>query len=628
MSRLDLDLSPLRPAAMAALAALTLGLAACGDDISYKAIDINIAHINDHHSQLDPIAAQTLKLDGIDTQVELGGFARQTAVFKSLASTPNLLKLHAGDANTGTLYYTFFKGEADARLMNSICFDAFVPGNHEFDDGDAQLKTFLDALAKPALGGVCGTQTVAANIAPAAGTPLAPAGGPAYLKPYVIKKIDGVDVGIVGLTVSAKTVNSSRPLASTTFKDEVSSAQQAIDELRGQGVRHIVLLSHLGYEADKAIAPQLTDVDVIIGGDSHSLLGDFSAVGLSASSGSYPTLARNKSGETVCIGQAWEYAKAYGLMNVKFDDQARVQSCGGQARLVIGDSFKRKDAAGAWQTLADADQQALLSQLASSVPQVQVVTPDAATADMLKTNYSDQVAAQKAIKIGAASESLCLVRMPGESTNRSGSTAGCETANTLARGSDAAQVVAEAFLNASKRADFALQNAGGVRTPVAAGDLSMDTAFTLLPFTNVLVEMDLTGEQIIAALEDGVANYDASSSTGSHPYAAGLRWDLDLSQAKGQRFGNVQVRNKSTGAWSAIDKTRTYVLVTNDFVAAGGDGYATLGTQYKAGHYVNTYLLYTQSFVDHVKAKGSIARPARADYSHQKVISKAGVTLP
>ena len=627
MSRIDLDFSPLRPAAMAALAALTFGLAACGsDDISYKAIDINIAHINDHHSQLDPIAAQTLKLDGVDTQVELGGFARQTAVFKSLAATPNLLKLHAGDANTGTLYYTFFKGEADAQLMNSICFDAFVPGNHEFDDGDAQFKTFLDALANPALGGACGTKTVAANIAPAAGTALAPAGGKSYLQPYTIKKIDGVDVGIIGLSPGAKIKNSSRPLASTEFKDEVSSAQQAIDELRGQGVRHIVLLSHLGYEADKVIAPQLTDVDVIIGGDSHSLLGDFSAVGLSSASGSYPTLVKNKSGDTVCIGQAWEYAKAYGLMNVKFDDQARVQSCGGQAQLVIGDSFKRKDAAGAWQTMADADKQALLTKLAS-VPQVKVVTPDAATAAALKTNYSDKVAAQKAIKIGAASEALCLVRMPGESTNRSGSTAGCETANTLARGSDAAQVVAEAFLNASKRADFALQNAGGVRIAIPAGDLSMDTAFTVLPFTNVLVEMSLTGEQVVAALEDGVANYDASSSTGSHPYAAGLRWDLDLSKAKGQRFGNVQVRNKTTGAWSAIDKRKTYVLVTNDFVAAGGDGYATLGTQYKAGNYVNTYLLYTQSFVDYVKAKGSIARPARADYSHQKVISKAGVTL-
>lgn len=625
MSRIDFAFTQLRPAAWAALAALSLGLSACGGADGYKAIELNIAHLNDHHSQLDPIAAQTLKLDGVDTQVDLGGFARQTTVFKSLAGTPNLLKLHAGDAITGTLYYTFFKGEADAKLMNSICFDAFTPGNHEFDDGDEALKTLLDQLADPLNGGNCGMSTVSANIRPKAGTALAPAGGKTYLKPYLVKQIDGVDVGIVGLTVAAKTVNSSRPLASTEFKDEATAAQQAIDELRAQGVRHVVLLSHLGYEADKKIAPQLTDVDVIIGGDSHSLLGDFSAVGVTSSSGSYPTKVQNKSGETVCIGQAWEYAKAYGLMNVKFDDQARVQNCGGQAKLVIGDSFKRKDAAGTWQAMAPADNQALVAKLASS-PSVQVAALDAGASATLKT-YSDQVAAQKAIKIGSASEALCLVRMPGESTNRSGTTAGCESANSLARGSDAAQVVAEAFLNASKRADFALQNAGGVRIAIPAGDLSMNTAFTVLPFTNLLVEMNLTGDQIIAALEDGVANYDGSSSTGSHPYAAGLRWDLDLSKAKGQRFSNLQVRNKTTGAWNAIDKAKTYVLVTNDFVAAGGDGYATLGAQYKAGNYVNTYLLYTQSFVDYVKARGSIARPARADYSHQQVISKTGITL-
>ena len=146
MSRIDYAFLQLRPAVLATLTALTLGLSACGGADGYKAIELNIAHINDHHSQLDPIAAQTLKLDGVDTQVDLGGFACQTTVFKSLAGTPNLLKLHAGDAITGTLYYTFFKGKADAQMMNSICFDAFVSGNHEFDDGDVGLKKFLDFL--------------------------------------------------------------------------------------------------------------------------------------------------------------------------------------------------------------------------------------------------------------------------------------------------------------------------------------------------------------------------------------------------------------------------------------------------------------------------------------------------
>lgn len=601
-------------------------LMGCGgsDEPTYKPLELNIAHINDHHSQLDAFAATELTLDGVATQVELGGLARQTALFKSVAGAKNLLKIHAGDAVTGSLYYTFFKGAVDAQMMNTVCFDAFTPGNHEFDDGDGVLKGFLDELAK----GTCKTSVVSSNVVPATGSPLAPTGGTPYLKPYVIKEVDGIKVGMIGITIAGKTVNSSRPLATTTFNDEVTSAQKAIDELKAQGIRHIVAITHQGYDADKALASRLTDVDVIIGGDSHTLLGDFKAVGITTSSGAYPTVITNKSGETVCIGQAWEYSKAFGLMNVQFNESGAVRSCGGKSMLLIGDQFKRKDAAGAWQTVSDTVRTTLLANLAANQPLVKVVTPDTAAVTTLQT-YADQVNAEKAKPIGTATEALCLVRMPGESTNRSAGTAGCESANTLARGSDAAQAVAEAFLFASKRAQFALQNAGGVRVPVAAGSLNMNTAFTLLPFTNVLVEMEVTGKEVVGALEDGVANYlDLAQSNGSHPYAAGLRWDLDMSKAKGQRFTNVQVRDRVTGVWAALDLTKTYVLVTNDFMAAGKDGYTTLGVAYNAGRYVNTYLLYTQSFVDYVLAKGSIARPARADYSHQRVVTAAGAVLP
>ena len=272
-------------------------------------------------------------LDGVPTQVELGGFARQAALFKSLAGTPNLLKLHAGDAMTGSLYYTFFKGEADAQMMKTICFDAFVPGNHEFDDGDARLKAFLDELAQ----GGCHTPTLSANIVPQPGTPLAPAGGMPTCSPTSVKQMGGVRVGIVGIAVAGKTRASSRPLASTQFLDETRSAQAAIDALTAQGVRHIVLMTHHGFKADRALAARLTGVDVIIGGDSHTLLGDFKAQGLTGG-GRYPTEVRNASGEPVCIGQAWEYGKAFGLMNVQFDAQGRVSQCSGQASLVIGDS--------------------------------------------------------------------------------------------------------------------------------------------------------------------------------------------------------------------------------------------------------------------------------------------------
>jgi 5'-nucleotidase len=139
--------------------------------------------------------------------------------------------------------------------------------------------------------------------------------------------------------------------------------------------------------------------------------------------------------------------------------------------------------------------------------------------------------------------------------------------------------VTEAFLFAAKHADFALQNAGG---------LSMNTAFTLLPFTNAPVETNLTGAEVVAAREDVVADYqDLKQSNGARPDAAGLRWDVDMSKAKGQRFTNVQVRNKTTGTWSTIDTNKSYVL-----------------------------------------AKGTLARPARSDYSHQIVVTAAGIALP
>ena len=146
---------------------------------------------------------------------------------------------------------------------------------------------------------------------------------------------------------------------------------------------------------------------------------------------------------------------------------------------------------------------------------------------------------------------------------------------------------------------------------------------------NVLVELPMTGQQVMDVLEDAVSNHlDAGQSSGSHPYAAALRWHLDMSQPRGSRFSQVQVRDRFTGVWGAIDPVQVYTVATNDFIASGKDGYITFGTLFATGNYVNNYLLYTQTFVDHVLDLGSIGRPAAGDYSHQSVVTAAGVALP
>ena len=612
----------------AGLLTLALVVAGCHPSPRQKpsgssGLEINIAHINDHHSNLEAHADFEIAIGGVPTRVEAGGFPRLTTLFKAQAGLPNLLKIHAGDAMTGTLYHTLYNGEADAALMNTVCFDVFALGNHEFDEGDAGLRRFLDYLRS----GRCQTTVLAANVEPAIGSPLAPVAIDDYRRPHLLKEVEGIVLGIIGIDVRGKTMNSSRPLPGTVFLDEVDTAQRTIDELRARGIRHIILVTHQGYEADRAMAARLSDVDVIIGGDSHTLLGSFSALGITGSSGPYPTIVKNRDGDRVCIGQAWEYAKAFGLMQIRFDDRGTVTSCSGEVILPIGDDFRQRNGAGTFVAVDAATRARILEQLGQHNT-ARLVSPDPIALAEL-ANYAGRLDDMKRQQIGTASESLCLVRVPGESTNRSGGIAGCEKANTLARGSDIAQAVAAAYRQASRLADVALVNGGGMRTSLPRGEVSFSTAYKVLPFANVLIESRLSGRQMLEVLEDAVANHlDSNGSDGSHPYAAGLRWDLDMSQPRGSRFANVEIKSRVDGEWQALDAATTYTLVTSDFLAMGGDGYRTLATIHLAGGSVNTYLNYTQTFVDYLLAQGQVGRPAAGDYSHRTVIDRAGRRLP
>ena len=289
---------------------------------------LDIAHINDHHGYLDSQGAFQLKLQGVKTSVTIGGFPALTAMFKSMP--PGTLKIHAGDALTGTPY-GFYQGQADAEMMNLICFDSFTLGNHEFDAGDVGTAKFFDFLQN----GTCNTTVVSANIMPSVGTPLAPITSKDYIKPWERKTVRGADVAVIaGVTIKSTTQYTSKPLPSTVFLDELTAAQAAIDQARSQGIKYIVLASHQGYSADIEMARQLSGVDVIIGGHSHSLLGNTSGLDL-ISEGAYPTIVTNADGERVCIAQAWEYAKAFGHLAVSFDTRGAVVSCQGNVTLPI-----------------------------------------------------------------------------------------------------------------------------------------------------------------------------------------------------------------------------------------------------------------------------------------------------
>ena len=574
--------SPVRIAAWALLAVGLLSSCA-GPGEGARPYTLTLLHINDHHSHLEP-QSRTLQLDAgagapVAVAVDSAGFARVAAAFEALAQAagPQVLKLHAGDALTGTLYFNRAgaAGEADAALMNTVCFDAFTLGNHEFDKGDAGLKGFLDALRQ----GPCKTPALSANVHFGAGSALHPSRAPGLVRPSIVLERGGQPIGLVGLTVAQKTKASSSPDPDTTFEDEATAAQREIDRLRAQGVNKIVLMSHIGYGNDQRLAGRLSGVDVIVGGDSHTLLGpqQLQTLGVGSPAGPYPTRSTDRDGKTVCIVQAWEYAQVVGELKVQFDAQGDVLACEGRPHVLIGEYFTIDGKAPS----GDESKALRASVAASSV--LHATAPQAAAAAALQP-YQERVARFNQALVATVPAELCMRRVPG-TTARSGDHSQSSVAcNALPRvrehGGDIQQMVAQAYLEIAQAryggAEIALQSAGGVRVALQ-GQVTAADVMQVLPFGNMLHRLDITGGEVQSMLEDGMeAVYGPRGSTGPYPYAAGLRFDVDATAAQGQRVSHIEVRDARTAAWVPLDKARTYRLFVLSFNARGGDGYKTL----------------------------------------------------
>lgn len=580
---------------------------------------LRVLHINDHHSRVAPDTGGELLLDGVRTQVSFGGFPQLVTAFRELArGAEHVLKLHAGDAITGDLYFTLFQGEADADLMNQVCFDAFAVGNHEFDAGDAGLKRFLDYLSKRTWD--CRTPALGANVVPEVGaSPLARFGERDYLLPHVVLERGGRRIGVVGIDVAGKTKASSNPDAGTRFLDEAATAQAQVDLLRERGVDIVVLLTHVGYLSDLDLARSLSGVDLIVGGDSHTLLGEgFTAYGLSPA-GPYPTELRNRDGDRVCVAQAWQYTWVVGVLEASFDAEGRVTSCGGRPVLLVGDDLRRGGV-----PLAGADLERARAVIESSAL-LGRFAPDAEAQRVLEV-YRSQIERFAGEALATVPERLCLRRVPGSHDRSRDGAPGCAT-RTDAQGGDVQSLVAEAFLAQGRRfggADVALQNGGGVRRGLAPGRFTVGDAYLALPYRNQLVRLKMTGRELRQALEEAVDHFlaDPSANSGAYPYAAGLRWSVDLRRSREQgRLIDLEFRDGET--WVPLDESRLFSVIANDYIAGGRDGYASLAA-IPAERREDTFLDYAQALVDYARALETLRPPAAASRSTQRFVDLDG----
>ena len=274
---------------------------------------LTILHTNDFHSRIEPINKYDSTCSAEDAAENkcFGGSARlATAIRDQQSKTNNSILVDGGDQFQGSLFYNYYKGKVAAEMMNELGYDAMTVGNHEFDDGPEVLRGFLDQVEFPVL---------MANADISAEPQLAD-----VVKPSTVIEAGGEKVGLIGLT-PADTAELASPGPNVKFSDPIEAVKREVERLTADGVKRIVVLSHSGYEQDKRLAAAVDGIDVIVGGHSHTLLGE----GLEGAAGPYPTWADAPGGGRTAIVQAGSYGRYLGRLDVTFDDDGAVAEAKG-----------------------------------------------------------------------------------------------------------------------------------------------------------------------------------------------------------------------------------------------------------------------------------------------------------
>ncbi len=223
---------------------------------------ITLLHVSDTHSHLAAWGPKDGSLDGT-----LGGIAKAASlVAAERAADPNALFVHAGDVMDGDLFFNEFLGVPELQLLRSMGLDALVLGNHEFRFGPDFLVGVLQA-AWPG-GGV-----------PILGTNIDPKGHAlgAWITPGLVKEVNGVKVGLFGLTIHKNPLLNPAPVVINKITAPI--AQQAVVALRGAGAQVVICISHAGLDVMRPIASSVSGLDVIVNGHDNAVLEQPEAVG-------------------------------------------------------------------------------------------------------------------------------------------------------------------------------------------------------------------------------------------------------------------------------------------------------------------------------------------------------------
>lgn len=502
---------------------------------------VTLLHMNDLHSQLDPLY--------VADEPGQGGAARLKALVDSIRAekgAENTLMLFGGDAFQGTMFYNTWKGSAEVMTMNRLGFDAVCLGNHEFDSGPEQLLRAITGGPITIAGTEYQTEpaeflVLSTNI-DMTGEPMLDT---ATVKRAVIEK-NGVRYGLLGVTTTT-TANVSSPGENVKFLDYVSSVQQEADALRDEGIDKVFLMSHSGTDVDMKMIPMLSGIDVVVGGHDHALFGDpeaITAMGLPKQAAQvvapYPAVLTDKDGHTVLIVSAFEKGRWLGNIDITFTDDGRVESWEGNPVFVRGCTYS-KDGQG--QPVDDDCSQ-------------QIATPDAAVlAEVEEYRVPLDVVAN---------------RLLGEATvNFTGRHAAGAKLHSMG------DLTADVILDYTKGQNTAaaVVNRGGMRADLPKGPVRYSDINAVLPFDNTVMVVEVTGAELLEAMDVAVSEA-GGKSYGAFPHVSkNMRIsycktdDCDEPLLLGGRITDLKIDGKR------VQDAQKYRIATNDYLAKGGDFY-------------------------------------------------------
>lgn len=472
--------------------------------------DLTILHANDVHSAAAGVNDHGPVYD--DTNA-VGGLARVTAFVadekaKAKVQGKGVLALDAGDFWQGTHFFRTGGMPWAREAMRRMPWDAVTLGNHEFDLGCETLAQYVKALPFPVL---------AANLEKNPACPLSTTPFPAT----VVKDFGGVKVGIIGL-VNDEGKDISEACPNTDFANRTKALERAAAELEKAGVTHIIAVTHVGYEADQALARAVSAIDVIVGGHTHSVLGDHPH-----SEGPYPTVISHVDGSKTLVVQAGRSTRYLGRLTVSFDDAGRIVQFRGDLEELVP-SLRRDEAMHEFVVQSieaiRADQERFVGVNTSTLPD----------------------------GLDPCREGDCLSGM----------------------------ATADAFLawGRSRGAVAAILNGGAVRAAMPIGPVTHADLLDIHPFGNRIQVADVSGAVLREALEHGLSEPDVIGPRLLQ--TAGLRYRINPSAPVGQRIVSAEIRTKE-GIWAPIVPENVYRIVTIAYLLGGGDHFSMLGQHAK-----------------------------------------------